>query len=178
MADVPEIELTMDEIRAVTRFAADCAHDVLEVAESVRPDDPRPRDALEAAWAFADGAPRSARQRTAAVAAHRAAREATDTAAAHAARAAGDAAASAYLHPLRRATQVGHLLRAAANAARAAELRADDPAVGEQHLERLARHASPVVVDVLRRYPPAPTGRTRVAGLMAWLDSRLRADHT
>lgn len=178
MPDGPEITLVLDEIRSVARFAAECAQDVLGLFETVRPDDPRPREALEAAWAFADGAPRSVRQRTTAVAAHRAAREVTDEAAAHAARAAGDAAAAAYLHPLPRSTQVGHLLGAAAHAARAVELHAgDDPAAGEQHLARLAARASPAAVDVLRRYPSAPTGRTRVAQLMTTLDAELRAEH-
>jgi hypothetical protein len=176
VVDDTEIELALDEIRAVARFAARCAQDVLPLFEDVHPDDPRPRAALEAAWAFADGDPRSLRQRTTAVAAHRAAREATDLAASHAARSAGDAAAAAYLHPLHRATQVGHLLGAAANAARAVELRAgDDPDAGEEHLAHVARHASPAVVDVLRRYPPAPAGRTRVARLMTTLDAALRA---
>ena len=93
----------------------------------------------------------------------------------HAAIAAGDAAAAAYLHPLSTATQVRHLLGSAAHAARAAELaRGDDPVVAEYVVTAAAGRASPVVLDVLSRYPRAPKGRTRVAVLMQRLDSLLR----
>uniref|UniRef100_UPI0030B7FCE5 putative immunity protein n=1 Tax=Cellulomonas iranensis TaxID=76862 RepID=UPI0030B7FCE5 len=67
------VELSTADLRAVARYAADCAAQVLAEFEAVVPDDPRPREALAAARAFADGAARSNRQRTAAVAAHRAA---------------------------------------------------------------------------------------------------------
>jgi hypothetical protein len=78
------------------------------------------------------GVLRSRVQRTAAADAYRAAKEAPSDAARHAAYAAADAAASAYLHPLARATQVRHILGAAAHAARATELaRGDDPVVAE-----------------------------------------------
>ena len=90
--------------------------------------------------------------------------------------AADDAAAAAYLHPLAKATQVGHILRAAANAARAAELKAgDDTYVGEASLENARRRATPALVDVLCRYPEAPTANGRVAQLMKMLDNSLRA---
>ena len=68
-----------------------------------------------------------------------------------------------------------HILGAAAHAARAAELaRGDDPVVAEYVITAAASRAAPVVVDVLTRYPRAPTGRTRVAVLMQRLDSLLR----
>ena len=89
--------------------------------------------------------------------------------------AAGDAAAAAYLHPLANATQVRHILGSAAHAARAAELaRGDDPVVAEYVITAAAKRATPVVLDVLSRYPRAPKGRTRVAVLMERLDSLLR----
>nr|WP_233197133.1 hypothetical protein [Cryobacterium sp. N21] len=108
--------------------------------------------------------------------AHRAAKDVAGTAGEHAARAAGDAAAAAYLHPLAKATQVGHILRSAASAARAAELSAgDDPAEGETLIERARRRATPALIDVLSRYPLAPAGKSRVAYLMKALDTSLRA---
>lgn len=167
--------LTMEELRAVASYAADCAQQTLVVFTKAVPDDPRPREAIEAARAYAQGAPRSRRQRSAATAANQAAREAPTEAAAHAARAAAHAAASAYLHPLAKATQLGHLLGAGAEAARAAELaRGDDKVVAEYVLDAAARRATPVVLDVLGRYPRAVKGRGRVAQLMARLDSLLR----
>ncbi|MDN5803568.1 MAG: hypothetical protein L0H26_03120 [Microlunatus sp.] len=105
-----EVELTMDELRAVAGYAAACAELVLSVFQKSCPDDPRPAAALRAARLFAEGAPRSRLQRTAAADAHRAAKDATTEAARHAASAAGDAAAAAYLHPLTKATQVRHIL--------------------------------------------------------------------
>ena len=115
-------------------------------------------------------------QRLTALDAHRAAKGAGSEAARLAARSAGDAAAAAYLHPISRATQVGHILRAAASAARIAELEAgDDPAVGETVIEQARRRATPTLVAVLSRYPPAPTGKNRVAQLMSKLDASLRA---
>ena len=170
-----DFELTMDELRAVAGYAAACAEPALVIFRKARPDDLRPAAAVHAARVFAEGAPRQRLQRTAAADAHRAARDATTEAARHAASAAGDAAAAAYLHPLARATQVRHILGPAAHAARAAELaRGDDPVVAEYAITAAAKRATPVVLDVLARYPRAPKGRSRVAVLMARLDSLLR----
>ena len=143
--------------------------------EEAKAEDPRPRSAIEAAWEFANGAARTKLQRIAALDAHRAARDIADETGQHAARSAGDAAAAAYLHPLAKATQVGHILRAAASAARAAELSAGDlPDVGNALIERARRRATPVLIDVLNRYPLAPVGKSRVAQLMKTLDAALR----
>ncbi|MFI7213180.1 putative immunity protein [Micromonospora maritima] len=174
-----DFDLTMDELRDVTRYVARHAADVLPVYERAVPGDPRPRAAIEAARAFADGADRTNRQRVTSVDAHRAARSAPSEAARLAARCAGDAASAAYLHPIARATQVGHILRAAASAARIGELAAgDDPAVGEALLERSRRWATPTLRDVLRRYPPTTGGGSRVARLTNALDAALRATPT
>lgn len=170
-----DFELTMDELRVVARFAAESAQVVLSLFEEVATNDPRPREAIEAAWLFAQGADRTKLQRITAIAAHRAAREVSDEAAQHAARSAGDAAAAAYLHPLANATQIGHILRAAAGAARAAELSAGgDPDVGDALIEMARERATPVLVDVLNRYPLAPVGTSRVADLLKTLDDSLR----
>ncbi len=170
-----DIELTTDELRAVAGYAAACAEPALVVFRREHPDDDRPAEALSAARAFASGGPRSRLQRSAAVDAHRAGREASTDAARHAATAAGDAAAAAYLHPLATVTQVRHILGAAAHAARAAELaRGDDPVVAEYVVTAAAHRATPVVLDVLGRYPRVPRGRSRVAVLMHRLDVLLR----
>jgi hypothetical protein len=171
-----DFELTLDELRAVARYAAECAQEVLALFEAASPEDPRPRAAIEAAWTFANGGARTNLQRVTAFDAHRAAKDATTEAARYAAGAAGDAAAAAYLHPLPKATQVGHILRAAANAAHAAELSAgNDPNVGTALIEQARDHATPIVIEVLGRYPLAPVGKSRVANLMTALDRSLRA---
>jgi hypothetical protein len=171
-----DFELTMDELRVVARFVLESAEQVLPVFEDAHPTDPRPRAAIDAAREFADGARRTARQRVTSLDAHRAAREATTEMTRLAARSAGDAASAAYLHPIAQAHQVGHILRAAASAARIAEWGAgDDPAIGARAIEEAMQRATPVLVDVLERYPRSPAGRDRIAQLMAELDTALRA---
>ncbi|GAB3960736.1 putative immunity protein [Streptomyces sparsus] len=174
--DTDGIVLSTQDLREVTRFAAACAETVLEVFEADQPDDSRPRHAIGAAWAFARGGERGKSLRDTASASLKAAKN-TDTAAAReAAWAAMSAAASAYLHPLAKATQVKHILGAAAHAARAAELAVgDDRGVAAQHLERSVRRATTDVVDVLKRYPLAPSGGGRVAELIRTLDTDLRS---
>ncbi|TRV75443.1 exonuclease SbcC [Streptomyces sp. 130] len=170
-----DFELSMAELRVVAQYATEAAECVLPVFEDAHPGDARPRAAIVAAREFIDGAPRTRLQRVASMDAHRAAKDAATEAARLAAQAAGDAASAAYLHPLAKAHQVGHILRAAANAARIAEIRAgDDPRAGERAVERARERATPVLIDVLRRYPPAPGGRSRAAWLMASLDASLR----
>jgi hypothetical protein len=167
-----DFALTVDELRIVARYAARSAQDVLPVFEDAVPDDPRPRAALDAAWEFVNGARRTKLQRVTSLDAHRAAKEAPAEAARLAARASGDAAAAAYLHPIAKATQVGHILRAAACAARIAELDAGgDPAVGMELIERARARATPALVDVLRRYPPAASGRGRLSHATAQVTS-------
>ncbi|MGW0248658.1 putative immunity protein [Nocardia goodfellowii] len=171
-----DFELTMDELRVVARYVTESAQDLLPVFEETAPGDPRPRAAIDAAWEFVNGAKRTKLQRVTALDAHRAAKEASTEAARLAARSAGDAAAAAYLHPISQASQVGHILRAAASAARVAELRAgDDPAVADRLIEQARLRATPTLVAVLSRYPPAPTAKNRVAQLMSTLDASLRA---
>lgn len=175
MADPGKIVLSLEDLREVTRYAAESAQEVLEIFAGAHPADPRPRDAVDAAWAFGRGGQRGKALRDGAWAALRAARDADTAAAGDAARAAMSAAAAAYLHPLADAHQVKHLIGAAAHAARAAELVAgDDREAGAEHIGHALRRATPAVVDVLRRYPPAPPGGGRVGELLRELDSALR----
>ena len=174
----PRIELSLSELRAVAGYAVACARPALAIFERERPDDRRPRAAIDAAQAFADGAERTKALLDSAWAAHRAAQETRDAgqaAASDAARAAGHAVGAAFLHPLPTAAQVKHILGSAAHAARAFELFAgDDPAVGLDRIARFRVLAPPVVVDVLRRYPSAPSGGRRVGELIRVLDASLR----
>jgi hypothetical protein len=170
-----EIVLSMRDLREVTSYAAESAQEVLEIFERAHPADSRPRDAIDAARTFARGGKRGKTLRDTAWAAHKAAREADTAAAGDAARAAMCAASAAYLHPLANAHQVKHILGAAAHTARAAELVAsDDRDVGADHIEQARRRATPVVVDVLSRYPTAPPGGGRVGELLRDLDGVLR----
>lgn len=169
------ILLSVADLREVTAFAAGCAQVVLPIFEAGQPDDPRPGDAIHAAWTFAKGGKRGKALRDTAWAALRAAKEANTAAAAEAARAAMSAAGAAYLHPLANAHQVKHILGAAAHAARATELVAgDDGAVGAHYILRAANDASAAVVDVLKRFPAAPHGGGRVGQLIRMLDVKLR----
>jgi hypothetical protein len=176
--------LSLEDLREVSAYAAQCAQESLEVFERARPGDSRPRDAIDAARAFARGGARGKLLRDTAWAALRAAREAAVAAGADpvsraadaAARSATSAASAAYLHPLADAAQVKHILGAAAYAARAAEIVAgDDPGVGTARIAEARRRAPATVVDVLRRYPAAPPGGGRVGALMRDLDEQLRA---
>ncbi|WP_028850018.1 putative immunity protein [Thermocrispum municipale] len=165
-----DFQLTGAELRAVARFVAESAQEVLPVFESACPDDGRPRAAVDASWEFINGAERSKRLRLTSMEAHRAASAAPDEASRLAAQAAGDAASAAYLHPISKEHQVGHILRATANAARIAEIQGGRP---EQVLEEARERATPTMVDVLRRYPPPAPGHRRVTELMAELDALL-----
>jgi len=86
--------------RAIARWAASCAERALHVFEERRPDDDRPRAAIESVRAWERGEVPMTACRTAAFAAHAAARDATDSGAPDAvaaARAAGQAAAVAHM---------------------------------------------------------------------------------
>lgn len=175
MRDSFAIDLSVDELREVAGFAARCASAVLPIFERDAPDDPRPREAVDAARGFAEGGDRTSALRTSAWSAYRAA-QSVDEPAAEAAHAASAAAGAAFLHPLAHADQVRHILGSAARAARAVELEAGETrGVGEAYLEEELPEAPAVVVEVLRRYPAAPNGGGRVGELMRALDRRLRA---
>lgn len=174
--DPDTIELHEDELREIAGYAADCARRTLPVFEDGRPSDTRPRDAIDAAYAFAAGGRRTNALRQLAWAAYRAAGDAASPAAADAARAASHAAAAAFLHPRASAHQVKHILGAAAHAARAAE-----QACGEGRSDAATtlgwacHHAPAAVAAVLGRLPAAPAGGGRVGEFVRALDTALRA---
>ena len=83
--------------KALASWAADCAEHVLSLFENIHQEDKRPRNALEAARAWARDELAMTYARKAAFAAHAAARHANNESARHAARAAGHAAATAHV---------------------------------------------------------------------------------
>lgn len=167
------MQLTEADLRAVGRWAADCAARVLPLFEAEAPGDARPAAAIAGIREFARGGKRTARLRTLALAAYAAARDMDSPAATAAARAAGLAASSAYTHPLATTDQARHILGPAVYAALARE-HAAGPAAATREVRWATRHVTPVVREILRRYPAQRPGRTRLATLFYQLDVALR----
>ena len=121
--------LTDPDHQLLALWAASCAEHVLDLFESARPDDPRPRQAIEAARAWAAGELSMTQARAAGGHAMGAARDLTG-AARHAAYAAGQAGVVAHV--------AAHELGAAAyaiKAARAAAPDGDGEATGRRECE-------------------------------------------
>ena len=109
-----ELASTTDQ-KILAVWALDCAERVLPIFEEKYPNDPRPRQALEAGRAWVHGEIRVGEARKAAFSAHAAARTAAgDPPASFAARAAGHAAATSHTS--------GHAIHAADYAVKAALL--------------------------------------------------------
>ena len=121
--------LTDSDHRLLALWAAACAEHVLHLFESVRPSDPRPRQAIEQTRAWARGEIKMSQSRDSAGYAQAAARELSG-AARHAAFAAGQAAAVAHV--------AAHELGAAAYAIKAA--RAGDTGCKGECAGRLECH--------------------------------------
>lgn len=169
------LPLTLDDLRQLARWAESCAAPALPVFEAHCPDDPRPREALAAALAFADGAERSGALRKAAWAAQAAARETSAPAATAAARAAAAAAGAAYLHPIATAHQLNHILAPAGYAAHALALRSEDPArIGEMEIDSAIAGAPSAVRRLIAQLPPRASSRTALGRLFHRLDTGLR----
>lgn len=75
--DSTRIELSRSELARSPGYAVACARPALAIFERERPDDRRPRAAIDAAQEFADGAERTKALRDSAWAAHRAPPRAT-----------------------------------------------------------------------------------------------------
>ena len=168
--------LSLESLRAIGGWAADCAERALSVYEAHADSDLRPRAAIEGIREFASGGKRMARLRTLALEAHAAAREIGDPAAAAAARAAGTAAASAYTHPLADVHQTKHIVGAAAYAALALELEhAGDPGAADGEVRWAIEHAPPEAREVLLQMPARRPGKSRLDTLYYELDAGIRA---
>ncbi len=168
--------LSLESLRAIGGWAADCAERALSVFETRAGSDSRPRAAIEGIREFAGGGKRTARLRSLAVEANAAAREVGDPAAAAAARAAGFAAASAYTHPLADVQQTKHIVGPAAYATLALELdHTGDPRIGDGEVRWAIEHAPSEVREVLRQMPARQAGKTRLETLLYELDAGIRS---
>ena len=168
--------LTLESLRAIGGWAADCAERALSVYETHADSDSRPRAAIEGIREFAGGGKRTARLRSLAVEANAAAREIGDPAAAAAARAAGLAAASAYTHPLADVHQTKHIVGPAAYAALALELDHDgDPSVADGEVRWAIEHAPSEAREVLLQMPARQAGKSRLDTILYELDAGIRA---
>jgi len=168
--------LSLESLRVIGGWAADCAERVVSVYETRADADTRPRAAIEGIREFAAGGKRTARLRSLALEAHAAAREVGDPAAAAAARAAGSAAASAYTHPLADVHQTKHIVGSAAYAALALELdHGGDPSIGDSEVRWAIEHAPSEVREVLLQMPARQAGKSRLDTILYKLDAGIRA---
>jgi hypothetical protein len=168
--------LSLESLRAIAGWAADCAERALSVYETRADSDTRPRAAIEGIRGFAGGGKRTARLRSLAWEAHAAAREVGSPAAAAAARAAGVAAASAYTHPLADVHQTKHIVGPAAYAALALELdHAGDPSVADAEVRWAIEHAPADVREVLLQMPARQAGKSRLDTILYALDAGIRS---
>ena len=167
--------LSLESLRSLGSWAADCAERALSVYENDAHADSRPRAAIEGIRIFAGGGKRTAQLRSLALAAFSAARDAGNPAAAAAARAAGLAASSAYTHPLADVQQTKHIVGPAAYAALALELsQGGDPSIGDNEVTWAIEHVTPEVREVLLQMPAREMGRTRLENIMYKIDISIR----
>lgn len=167
--------LSLESLRALGSWAADCAERALSVYENYANSDSRPRAAIEGIRVFAAGGKRTAQLRSLALSAFSAAREADDPAVTAAARAAGLAASSAYTHPLADVQQTKHIVGPAAYAALALELnQGGDPNVGDGEVRWAMEHVTSEVREVLLQMPARKTGKSRLDKMLYELDEGIR----
>ena len=167
--------LSLESLRALGSWAADCAERALSVYENYANSDSRPRAAIEGIRVFAAGGKRTAQLRSLALSAFSAAREADDPAATAAARAAGLAASSAYTHPLADVQQTKHIVGPAAYAALALELnQGGDPNVGDGEVRWAMEHVTSEVREVLLQMPARKIGKSRLDKILYELDEGIR----
>jgi Imm-5 like putative immunity protein len=175
---VPEskyFSLSLESLRALGSWAADCAERALSLYEIQTDSDSRPRAAIEGIRVFAGGGKRTAQLRALALSAFAAAREAGNPAAAAAARAAGLAASSAYTHPLADVQQTKHIVGPAAYAALALELnQGGDHSIGDNEVIWAIEHVTPDVRAILLQMPAREIGRTRLENIMYKIDVSIR----
>ena len=170
-----EIELSMDQLRAIGRWAAYCAERALPIYEAQAGSDSRPREAIEGIRVFAEGGKRTAQLRKLAMAAFSAAREISNEAAAAAARAACLAASSAYTHPLADVEQTKHIVGMAAYSALAIELDyGGDARIGDGEVRWAIEHAPKEACEVLMQMHERHPGKSRLDRLMYQVDKGIR----
>lgn len=138
--------LSETDRRTVAAWAADCAERVLALFEAEAPTDPRPRDAIARARAFARGELSAAEEIRRRFVAGRAAQSASSPAAVAAARAAAQAAGVAHMG--------AHALGAAAYAGKAVALaRPDEPQAVRDEIRWQLEHLTAEARAALQRLP-------------------------
>jgi hypothetical protein len=167
--------LSLDSLRSLGSWAADCAERALPIYETHPGSDSRPRAAIEGIRVFSGGGKRTTQLRTLALAAFSAARETDNPAASAAARSAGLAASSAYTHPLVDVEQTKHIVGPAAYAALAFELAyPSDPDIGNKEILWAIGHVPSEAREILLQMPARTAGNSRVDKLMYELDQGIR----
>ncbi|MET4427575.1 putative immunity protein [Mycolicibacterium sp. 624] len=171
------IAMTVDDLRPVALWAADCAERVLPLYEDCVAGDHRPRDAIGGARLFGHGQRRDKAMRALAFAALAAAGD-VDEPAKSAARAAQMAVAVAYTHldltGTAAARQTMHLLAPAVYAAQACELATGDPAAAAIEIDWAVQHSTSIVRAFVAQMPNPSPPRTRLGKLYGAVDSALR----
>ncbi len=168
--------LSLESLRSLGNWAADCAERALSIYETYVDSDSRPRAAIEGSRVFAAGGKRTAKLRLLALSALAAAREAENPAAAAAARAAGFAASSAYTHPLADVQQTKHIVGPAAYAALALEIHhGGDSKIGDGEVRWAIEHVPAEVRELLLQMPARQAGKNRLDNLLHELDTGIRA---
>ena len=168
--------LTLESLRAIGSWAADCAELAISVFEKHVVSDSRPRAAIEGIRRFAAGGQRTAQLRSLGWSAYSASRRADDPAASAAAYSACLAAASAYTHPLADVHQTKHILGPAAYAALALELdQGGNSTVGDKVVRWAIERVTIEVRDVLQQMPTRSPGKKRLDQLLLDLDRGIRS---
>ncbi len=168
-------DLTLESLRILAGWAADCAERVLPIHETLNNDDTRPRAALEGIRIFAGGGKKAAKLRVLALDAYRAALETREPAASAAAQAASLAAATAYTHPLVDVRQTKHILGPAAYAALAIEIKNNnDPQYGDAAVQWAIDSVQSDTCRILLQMPARAPGKSRLDQIMYDLDQGLR----
>lgn len=165
-------------LRPVALWAAKYAQEALSVFESRHPEDPRPREAIEASREFGNGKKRDKNLRMRAFAAMKSKKDVDDSSK-HTVQAAILAASVAYTHTdlqtgLQGIRQARHILGPIVYAALAVEVAANDTAIGDNLLQRAIQDAPPQVGHILAHMPSQPKREGRVDALFSALDSATR----
>jgi hypothetical protein len=173
--------MTVENLRPVALWAADCAERALPLYEAAVPGDHRAREAIEGARVFGHGQRRNKRMRTLAFAALAASGEIADPGAKSAARAAQMSVAVAYTHldltGAAAARQTMHVLASAVYTAQACELATGDPAAADSEIDWAVDHSTDTVRIFVMWMPVPQAGRTRLGDLYWGLDTALRYPH-
>lgn len=165
-------------LRPIALWAATYAEEALAVFESRHSGDERPRKAIEAGRDFGNGKRRDENLRMLAFAAMKS-RKDVDEPSRHAVQAAILIASVAYMHTdlqagLQGVRQARHILGPIVYAALALETAVNDPAVGDELLQRAIIDVPPETEHILMHMPPQPKKEGHVDTRFSVLDTALR----